>query len=459
MNRKLSRLILSLIAAGSFSTHAASNYSTDNISTDNTTDLENLYNLAIQNDPLLKTAELTQQKSSFAIDGEKGRLLPQINAYFNLSAFVDSESVESTYGGNGAIGNVGITLSQSIYTPAVQAGIAIAGKDNESAELLVTKAHEALIYRTTKSYFDVLRNQALLETAKANEEALAQYLSVTQHRNKAGTSSEIDLLQAQARKDQSEVAVLEAEVQYQVALDTLQTLSGQEFNAVKPLKTDSYTPHFPDSVTGLPWLETSMTNNRDILLAGVAVEKSKLELKRAQAGHKPQISLQARLNQRFLGDIETTTGHKIDNDEYLTSGDLALVMNIPIYSGSSLTAFVNIANTDVDIAYQIQEESRRQTYQNVRYALRLVESSIKKIDAFQKTVTSQQKALVSVERGYELGARNMSEVLDATRDYYLSESQLYNAYFTFIEGALLIKFLAGEISDQDIRALNASIEK
>lgn len=94
MNRKLSRLILSLIAAGSFSTHAASNYSTDNISTDNTTDLENLYNLAIQNDPLLKTAELTQQKSSFAIDGEKGRLLPQINAYFNLSAFVDSESVE-----------------------------------------------------------------------------------------------------------------------------------------------------------------------------------------------------------------------------------------------------------------------------------------------------------------------------------------------------------------------------
>ncbi|WGV97998.1 TolC family protein [Vibrio sp. YMD68] len=459
MNRKLSRLILSLIAAGSFSTHAASNHSTYNSST-NTTDLENLYNLAIQNDPLLRTAELTRQKSSFAIDGEKGRLLPQINAYFNLSAFVDSESVESTYGGNGAIGNVGITLSQSIYTPAVQAGIAIAGKNNESAELLVTKAHEALIYRTTKSYFDVLRNQALLETAKANEEALGQYLSITQHRNKAGTSSEIDLLQAQARKDQSEVAVLEAEVQYQLALDALQTLSGQEFQAVQPLKTDSYAAHFPNSASGMSWLDASMSNNRDIQLAGVAVERSKIELSRAKAGHKPTISLQARLNQRFLGDIESTaTGNSIDNNESLTSGDLALVMNVPIYSGSSLTAFVDIANSDVDIAYQILEQSRRETHQNIRFALRLAESSIKKVGAFQRNVNSQEKALISVQKGYELGARNMSEVLDSTRDYYLSESQLYNAYFTYIESALLVKFLAGEISDQDIRSLNASIKK
>ncbi|OCH77179.1 hypothetical protein A6E14_08140 [Vibrio genomosp. F10] len=458
MNRKLSRLILSLIAAGSFSTHAASNHSTDTIIS--TTDLENLYNLAIQNDPLLRTAELTQQKSSFAIDGAKGQLLPQINAYFNLSAFVDSDSVESTYGGNGAIGNVGITLSQSIYTPAVQAGISIAGKDNESAELLVTKAHEALIYRTTKSYFDVLRNQALLDTAKANEEALAQYLSITQHRNKAGISSEIDLLQAQARKDQSEVAVLEAEVQYQLALDSLQTLSGQEFQAVQPLKTDSYTAHFPNSASGMSWLDASMSNNRDIQLAGVAVERTKIELSRAKAGHKPTISLQARLNQRFLGDIESTaTGNSIDNNESLTSGDLALVMNVPIYSGSSLTAFVDIANSDVDIAYQILEQSRRETHQNIRFALRLVESSIKKVDAFQRNVNSQEKALISVQKGYELGARNMSEVLDSTRDYYLSESQLYNAYFTYIESALLVKFIAGEISDQDIRSLNASIKK
>ncbi|MGC9461480.1 TolC family protein, partial [Vibrio genomosp. F10] len=125
----------------------------------------------------------------------------------------------------------------------------------------------------------------------------------------------------------------------------------------------------------------------------------------------------------------------------------------------SLTAFVDIANSDVDIAYQILEQSRRETHQNIRFALRLVESSIKKVDAFQRNVNSQEKALISVQKGYELGARNMSEVLDSTRDYYLSESQLYNAYFTYIESALLVKFIAGEISDQDIRSLNASIKK
>ncbi|PMH37539.1 hypothetical protein BCU68_07955 [Vibrio sp. 10N.286.49.B3] len=450
MNRTLCTILLSVLTTGAFTSSAAAG---------STTDLENLYNLALQNDSLLRTAELTQDKSNFAIDGAKGRLLPQINAYFNLSAFADSESVEATHGGNGTIGNVGVSLSQSIYTPAVKAGVAIADSNSESADLLVNKAREALIYRTTKAYFDVLRTKSLLETSEANAKSLTEYLDITKHRNNAGTSSEIDLLQAQARKDQSEVAVLEAGVQHQLALDALQTLSGQEFTAVQPLKIDSYTPHFPDSETGLTWLETSMMNNRDIQLAGVTVERTKLELQRAKDGHKPQVSLHAKLNQRFLGDIETSAGEAIPNDETLTSFDLALVMNVPIYTGSTLTAMVDIANTDVDIAYQIEEESRRQTYQNVRYALRMVESSIKKIDAFQKTVTSQQKALASVQRGYELGARNMSEVLDATRDYYLSESELSNAYFAFIEGALLVKFLAGEISDQDIRSLNASIKK
>ncbi|PSW22295.1 hypothetical protein C9I98_00315 [Photobacterium sanctipauli] len=446
MNKQLCTLLLGVLSLGV------------NAQQYESTDLENLYQLALQNDSLLNIAVLTEQQSGYAIDGQKGQLLPQINAYFNATAFFDSDEIESTYGGSGTMGNVGINLRQAIYTPAVQAGIAIADKNNESASVLVTKAHEALIYRTTKAYFDVLSTKSLLDNAKANEKALIEYLEITQRRNKAGISSEIDLLQAQARRDQSEVAVINAETAYQLSLDSLQTLSGHEFAKVQPLKVNSFSPQLPVSNTGASWLDAAMKNNRDIQLAGITIEKSKLEVTRAQAGHKPQLSLVARLNQRFNGDVESTaTGLPIEANESLTSGEVALVMNVPIYSGSTLSAFVDIANTELDIAYQIQEESRRQTYQNVRFAVRQAESAKMQIDAFEKTVSSQSKALVSVQRGYELGARNMSEVLDATRDYYASESELFNAYFTFIESALLIKFLAGEISEQDITALNASI--
>ena len=430
-----------------------------NASQSNSTDLQNLYDLALKNDSLLNIAMLTEEQSNYAVEAQKGQLLPQINAYFNAIAFLDSDQVDSQFGGNGTMSEGGLNLRQAIYTPAVRAGVAIADKNSESASLLVTKAHEALIYRTTNAYFEVLRAKSLLDNAKANEEALIENLEITQRRSQAGISSEIDLLQAQARRDQSEVAVIKAKTAYQLSLDALQTLTGHEFESVQPLKTAEFTPNLPVSETGISWLDAAMMNNRDIQLAGIAIEKSKLEVNRAKAGHKPQLSLIGRINQRLHGDLKVNpSGAGIPADETLTSAEVMLTMDIPLYTGSSLSAFVDIANTELDIAYQVQEESHRQTYQNVRYAIRHAEATKMQIDAFEKTVVSQGKALESVQRGCELGARNMSEVLDATRDYYLSESQLNNAYFSFIETALLIKFLAGEIGESDITALNASIK-
>ncbi|MDV5169648.1 TolC family protein [Photobacterium rosenbergii] len=447
MKIKLCTLLVGALSCGANASQFAS------------TDLQNLYDLALKNDSLLNIAVLSEKQSEYAIDAQKGQLLPQINAYFNASAFFDSDEIQATHGGSGSLTEGGISLRQAIYTPAVRAGVAIADKNSESASLLVTKAHEALIFRTTNAYFEVLRTKSLLDNAKANEKALIENLEITQRRSQAGISSEIDLLQAQARRDQSAVAVIQAQTAHQLSLDALQTITGHEFSSVQPLKTVGFTPNLPVSETGSSWLDAAMVNNRDIQLAGIAIEKSRLEVNRAKAGHKPQLSLIGRVNQRLHGDLtENVTGGQISADESLTSAEVVLAMNVPLYTGSSLSALVDIANTELDIAYQVQEESHRQTYQNVRYAIRHAEATEMQIDAFEKTVVSQRKALESVQRGYELGARNMSEVLDATRDYYVSESQLNNAYFSFIEAALLIKFLAGEISESDITALNASIE-
>lgn len=423
------------------------------------TDLDNLYRLALNNDPLLRIAEFSTDQSEYAVRGESGKLLPQISAYFNLAGLYQSDVIESAFGGNGSTSNVGLTLSQAIYTPAVRAGIAVAESGQISTQLLLTKAHETLIYRTTQNYFDVLRTKALLDAAKANLDALESYHKMVVHRTNAGISSEIDLVEAEARLDQANVTLLEMEVQYQLALDTLETLSGESFSSVKGFDLDGFDPALPQVHSGESWLDVALKQNRDVLLAQQAVEKSKLDLKRAQSGHKPQLYLQARLNQRLHGQAKLASGANIANDENLTSAEVSLNLSVPVYTGSTLSAYVDIAQSDVEISYQILEESQLKTQNQVRSAHRQMVAKYKQIAAFQKSVESQQKALISVKKGYELGARNMNEVLDSTRDLFISTSNMYNAYFAFIENAMLVKYLSGEISEQDIASLNANITK
>ena len=72
----------------------------------------------------------------------------------------------------------------------------------------------------------------------------------------------------------------------------------------------------------------------------------------------------------------------------------------------------------------------------------------------KQNIISRQSALEATREGYNVGTRNIVEVLDAERNYFTALRDFANARFDFVESNLRIKRSAGTLSVADIESLN-----
>lgn len=427
------------------------------------TDLTNLYQKAVENDLLVSQVALQKEISDTLIDVQSAGLLPQINAYFAVQALKDSRDVQPTYGGTGSASEAGVTLSQALYNPTVKIGVNIAEQNNRSAEILLTKAEEALVLRTANAYFNVLRAKDLIEAESANIKAIEEYLAQTELRLRLGVASDLDYQEAKAQYDNAKARRIRADALLESRLDVLKTLTNESFTGVEPLDKNLFYPEVPTSLSGQSWEKAAQRSNRDIQLASTAIETAHLQVKRAKAGHLPTVSLVAGVQKTIHMDAEAnlSTGGSadVDVDSNLTSADIAVSANVPLYSGGRTTSLVKAATLELDIAHQVLEETHRNVDEQTAFAERNTKTALESLSAYEQSLKSAESALIAVQKGYEAGTRTMSEVLTATGHVYLAQVQVANARYDFIEQALTLKFIAGELSEKDITAINASLKK
>ncbi|GAA4893729.1 TolC family outer membrane protein [Ferrimonas pelagia] len=424
------------------------------------TDLANLYELARLNDTLLSQVSIQRDIRHEAIHTARANLLPQINTYFALQALKDHRDVHSTYGGSGTAAEVGIRANQLLYSPAVRLGVKVAQQEALGSQLLFDKAEQALVLRTSQAYFNVLRSEARLAAAQAIQQAIEEQRTQTKRRIKLGMSSELDLHEATAQLDMANATIIHLKSFLQQRFDALRTLTGQTFTQVEPLNTHRFSPEIPRP-NQVDWLTSAGLNNFDIQLANLAVSTAQLELKRARAGHLPTLALSAGVQQSLHADLDANLADAsttpVELDDRLTSADLAVSLDLPLYAGGRTSSLVKIARQGVELAQVVQDDTRRNVEEQVRFAEQQVSASLHALLAYEQSQRSAEAALVATEKGYEVGSRTMSELLLATGNVYSAQTEAANARFDFIEQALTLKFLAGDLTPNDITVLNAGL--
>ncbi|WP_087026143.1 TolC family outer membrane protein [Thaumasiovibrio subtropicus] len=424
-----------------------------------TTDLENLYQLALQNDPLLSQAKVGASMAEEAVNVTRASLLPQLNSYFAYQYLQDHRGVEAGFGGTGNAVALGVKGSQLLYSPAVKLAVDIANQDVTHADLLIEKASDALVLRSAKAYFDVLRASETVKVAEANLAAIDEFRVQTETRVRLGMTAALDLQEAQARFDLASAGIINAKALLAQRLDALTTLTGQTFTNVEPLDISRFSPALPSPIYGDTWQHAALNNNHDLRMTAQAIEKARLQIKQASAGRMPSVVFTAGINQELLMDIKNIGGNsalgaKLDN---LTEVEVGVAAQLPLYSGGRTTALVRLAQHGLEMTQLVNDQSMRQVAEQVNTTERFVEASLLSLKAHEQSLASSEAALTAVEKGYEVGARTMAEVLAATGLVYAAQNNVNNARFDFIERALTLKFLAGELSDNDITALNAGL--
>jgi outer membrane protein len=409
--------------------------------------LAEIYNQAKENDPTLLSAAASKEAAFEAINSSRAALLPTIG----LSAGYDINRGENT-GANAdnEAWNAGVSFSQSLYNRSSWITLDTAEKSARKADASYAAVQQALILRVSQAYFDVLRAQDNLEFVQAEKAAVGRQLEQTKQRFEVGLSAITDVHDAQAQYD----AVLADEVLAENSLvnsyEGLREITGQEHANLDVLDTDRFSASKTQTAID-ELVKEAQQKNLSLLSARITQDIAKDSIKNEETGHLPTLNLTGGYT---LTDTSNDSGTDIDTDTF----NVGLDLNVPIYSGGSVTSATKQAEFNYVAASQDLEATYRSVVKDVRAQNNNINASIGALRAYEQTVISAQSALEATEAGFDVGTRTIVDVLDSTRRLYDANKNLSNARYDYILSVLQLRQAVGTLSEQEIVDINNGLK-
>ena len=423
-------------------------------------DLVSVYRLAVENNAELAAARAQFEAIRETVPQARAGLLPNLRAGAELSdtrTQVDTSAGSRTLSRSGTVYQA--TLSQPIFRADRWFQLQAAEAISEQAALEYSAAEQNLILQSAQAYFAVLQAQDNLAAVKAEEAAFKRQLDQANERFEVGLSDRTDTLEAQAGFDTARANRILAERQVQDALQALETLTNRTHLALEGIEHSlPVLAPIPNDATA--WVDTATRQNLNLLAVNQAVNAAGETLRQYRAGHAPTLDAVASYRKgdndsmgfANSGMADALPGYPRYNGN-VEQGSIGLQLNIPIYSGGLTSSQSRQAFHQLTEAEQRRESLRRQVVENTRNLHRAVNTDIEQVQARRQSLVSSQSALEATEVGYEVGTRNIVDVLDTQRRLYAAVRNYNNARYDYILDNLRLKQAAGTLNPGDLEDL------
>ncbi|MDX5373532.1 MAG: TolC family outer membrane protein [Pseudomonadaceae bacterium] len=423
------------------------------------TDLVTVYNEAVKNNADLAAARAGYEATREVVPQARAGLLP------NLSAGADSLNTDTNV--DRRIGDLdssrsGLSYRASLSQPLFRADrwyqYRAAKAVDQQAALQLSATEQNLILQSAETYFAVLRAQDTLASTKAEEAAFKRQLDQANERFDVGLSDKTDVLEAQAGYDTARANRILAQRAVEDAFQALVTLTNREYASIEGiLHTLPVLAPVPNDAKA--WVDTAAQQNLNLQAADYAVDAAEETLRQRKAGHAPTLDAVAQYQKGDNDSLGFTNSDALsvyDGDAEQTS--IGLQLNIPIYSGGLTSSQVREAYQQLNQTEQQRESLRRSVVENTRNLHRAVNTDVDTVQARRQSIISNQSALEATEIGYQVGTRNIVDVLDAQRQLYSSVRNYNDARYDYILNNLRLKQAAGTLAPSDLEALTAFLK-
>ncbi|MBU1236588.1 MAG: TolC family outer membrane protein [Gammaproteobacteria bacterium] len=320
------------------------------------------------------------------------------------------------------------------------------------AETQFSAAQQDLIVRTAQAYFDVLLAQETVATAAAQKTAITHQLESAKRNFEVGTATITDTHEAQARFDLAVAAELAAQNDLTVKRQALQVLIGKEPDTLKVLKAGAQIGR-PQPDDMMKWAETAETGNLSVMQAQAAKEIADQEVGKQRAGHLPTLDIVATYGKSGTG-YYAATGTGVDTK----ATTVGLQLSVPLFAGGAIMSKDREAVALREKARADLDNARRQAALSARQAYLGVTSGLSQVRAYEAAVASSRSALESNQVGYDVGVRINIDVLNAQSQLYDTRQKLTKARFDTLIAQLKLKQAAGNLTEDDLVAINALLE-
>ncbi len=427
-----------------------------------------VYQQAIQSDPLVREAEANRMASEEAAPQARGLLFPQLSAQGSYTdSNNDGNSVFTQR--DDATGNVlvlttaddrksettawQIDLTQTLFRWDQFVGLKQAGKRVAQANANYEAAQQDLIVRVATRYFSVLASQDSLAAAEASKRAIARQLDQAKQRFDVGLIAITDVQESQAAYDQSIADEIGAKRNLATAKEFLREITGSYSSDLAAPKQD-LPLILPEPADADRWVGTAIEQNLSLQASRLNAELAKAEISSRRGNHYPTLDLFARLSDSDTDATASQNGAPFQPADSTRSGDaVGIQVNFPIFSGGVTSSRVKEAVYLHRAAREQLQRVARETERQARDAYLGVESDIARVNALTQSLQSSQTALEATEAGLEVGTRTTVDVLDAQRNLFNAYTSLERARYDYLLNILSLKQAAGILRVQDLEAI------
>ncbi|CAN5492445.1 TolC family outer membrane protein [soil metagenome] len=419
--------------------------------------LVELYESARSYDASYQGARAQYEASVARAAQAKAGILPSVAASSsatrtNLDIDVVSGAAPSSYPRDYTTQTVGISASQPLYRPANWATYEQGKRQAVIAEAVLATADQDLIVRVSQAYFDVLGSQDSLGLVRAQKTAVAEQLASAKRNFEVGTTTVTDSREAQARYDLVVAQEIAAENELQVRKLALDQLVGRTGSAPLPLAAPVTLPA-PDPTDMNAWVLQAENVHPAIRQALLGVDVAGLEVKKAEAGHKPTIdaTLGYSLTRNINGTSLTTVGTRVNGAQ------VGVTLTLPLFAGFSTENRIRETLALEDQSRSTLEATRRNVTQATRAAYLGLISGAGQVKALEAAEASSQSALDANKLGYQVGVRINIDVLNSQSQLYQTKRDLALARYNVLLGNLKLRQANGTLTASDLAPVNATL--
>jgi outer membrane protein len=423
-----------------------------------------IYQQALQSDPLIHEAEARRMATLEAVPQARGQLFPQINAGGSYTL----EGSDGTQGFQLPDGFVtaptaretedfrwNAELRQTVFRWDQFVGLEQAQKRVAKAEVDFELAQQDLIVRVVTRYFDVLAAEDRLTSINADRRAIARQLEQAKQRFEVGLIAITDVQESQAAYDQSIAAEIQAKRELATARELLREITGEYIRELSAPK-DEFPLVSPNPAAQENWIDIAMDQNLALVSSRFDEEIARDEISFRRTGHYPTVDLVANYRQSDteISNILINGNPQPDLQIDDTTDSIGIQFSVPLFAGGRVSSRVREAVYLHRASREQLQRVTRETERQTRDAYLGVLSEISRVNALAQAVESSRTALEATQAGFDVGTRTIVDVLISQRQLYTAITNYEQARYTYIGNVLRLKLAAGTLRIQDLEEID-----
>jgi len=417
--------------------------------------LIDIYHQALAHDPTLASALSANKAAQEIIEQGKALYRPTVN----FSADAGTSRTHIRYldsnipAGNSSFENykAGVEARQPIYRKQNLVQMEQSKTQVSLADKQYHLSQQALILRTTQTYFDVLIAQDKIDLIGAQKTAILSQLDQAKATFEVGTATVTDVNEAQARYDLILAQEIAAINEYEIAKRSVEAITGEIPAKLASAKPDIQVTQLNQSMQD--WQQVAVQNNLNIQIQQDALKLAEQAVENAQAGHLPTLDAVASYTDSYANGSPSvfSAGNELRN------GTIGLQLEIPLYQGGAISSRARQAVLNKQKALDDIEIARRSTDLETQRAYLNLSTTIAQVKALDQALISSQSQLDSTKLGYEVGVRTSVDVLNAQQQLFSAKRDLLQARYNYLVNIIRLKSASGLVSEADLQDINQQL--